>query len=229
MNPENTQENQYSGQSFTPNAGGESEEPFDYYWKPEIPDPDVMDRAFGEQSQLLLMQDQGMITPEWLLENQMSMSDLPKPLTEEELAMVDGFQAFQATYAQLLPAVGEYKKEIFKIESDKIDQWGYPMMNQLPDLYGFLWHNYSYMFDPNSGWWTVQPDEVMSIIGDYWRVAEFKERMEEEYEKQMKEYESAMEEYEQYQKDQEEAEEKNIDAMFKFGLNAKQSKKKMQQ
>lgn len=42
----------------------------------------------------------------------------------------------------------------------------------------------------------------------------------------MEEYNKAVQEWEQYEQDQEEAEEKNIDAMFKMGLNAKQTKKR---
>ena len=45
------------------------------------------------------------------------------------------------------------------------------------NTYKILWEHYNYLFDPAQNyWWTQEPNYVLNIISDMWKVADYKIR-----------------------------------------------------
>lgn len=187
MEPGN-QEEFYSEEvspSFTPSFTPQT--PVEYFKAYDMPDPDLMDRAFGDQAMTLNMVQMGMLTPEYMAANNLTNNDIPAPINEEESLLLDEYSNFQEIYQQYLPFIGENKKEIFFVPEDKIDEHGYPKTNELPELYGFLWTSYNNFFDPaNNYWWSQPASVIMDTCSTLWKVAEFSEQVtkqQEDYER----------------------------------------------
>lgn len=76
---------------------------------------------------------------------------------------------------ELLSAILEkFPKDLFFVPDVYRDGQGYPTIEDLPDLYLFLWNNYRQYFDMNGGW-VVTPHEVMSTLRELWQHAEYRE------------------------------------------------------
>lgn len=171
------------------------------------------------------------ITDEML--DQFEGCDLQTPLSESELYDLSIYQDFNTRLEQWIPFLVDpetgaqiHFKKTFFVPKDSIDEFGYPIVNNLPDLYNFLWTNCNYLFDPEQNyWWTVSCEEVMTICSDLWRFADFKERSDIEYAKQEAEYQKALIEWQAQEEKNAKEEEESTESLFRSAFNQKQGKK----
>lgn len=162
-----------------------------------------------------------------MLPEDTELDELPEPINEEDAMILGDYEDFMTVFENLTSVVAESPSTTFFVSKENTDEFGFPMTNNLPELYGFLWTNYNYLFNPDQNYWWSQPaDVVMNICSDLWMVADYTEQSKILYDKQIKEYEEAMAKYETDLEDQERLEEEEIAERFKLGLVGKQKNMK---
>lgn len=103
---------------------------------------------------------------------------------------------FMERHELFKPYIALIPKEIWYVPDECIDQFGYPNMMMLPDLYTYLWTAYNMFFNPDGSWATTS-STVMSTLGELWQHAEWRDRILDKERKEFEEWERKMREWEE--------------------------------
>lgn len=203
--------------------------PSDYFTPYPTPNIDTMYRHiyFTTYQPMILS---GLPIDEELM-GQFDGLDLSYPLTDDELFIMEDYNQFAARMEVALPTFyGEdgtqvYKKEDFLVTKDNIDEYGYPNVQIMTQLYAYLWNFKPELFNPEQNyWWADTPENVLWYCADYWRILTAIEVQQKEHEKALKEYEKELKKWEEEQARLAQDEEESTDSMFKAAFNQKQAK-----
>ena len=133
-------------------------------------------------------------------------------------------QEFLTRHEIFKPYICLIPKELWYVHPEYIDEFGYPVMNMLPDLYAYLWGTYQMFFNPD-GTWNTTSQTVMSTLGELWQHAEWRDRILEKENREMEEWERKMREWEEEYYDEDD-DGYGLDDAEKFGGSGKSKNKK---
>jgi peptide chain release factor subunit 3 len=119
--------------------------------------------------------------------------EVPKENTENETQLKH--EEFLGRHEMFKPYISLIPKEIWFVPQEFVDEFGYPVMAFLNDLYTYLWSTYNVFFT-ESGGWATNAETVMSTLGELWQHAEWRDRIIAKEQKEMEEWERKYKEWE---------------------------------
>jgi peptide chain release factor subunit 3 len=149
--------------------------------------------------------------------------EVAPPKKEIETEAIQKHAEFMERHDLFKPYICLYDKTLWFVPDEAIDQFGYPNMTMLPDLYMYLWNTYN-MFFNTDGQWATNAATIMSTLGELWQHAEWRDKI---IEKEQREFEAWEEQMREWEDDQEEEEGFNLeDDRFPSGKNKNKNKNK---
>lgn len=119
------------------------------------------------------------------------------PVQQSSTDAAQKHQEFLDRHEQFKPYISLLNRDLWYVPEDKIDQYGYPIMSQLPELYYYLWNTYGMMFFTPDGQWTKNSATIMSTLGELWMHAEWRDRIIEKEARDMEIWEKEMQEWQE--------------------------------
>lgn len=149
--------------------------------------------------------------------------EVPKESTNSEA--VQKHEEFLARHEMFKPYISLIPKDIWYVPPQYIDEFGFPIMACLQDLYTYLWTTYNVFFT-ETGAWATNAETVMSTLGELWQHAEWRDRIIAKEQREMEEWERKMREWEEEYGDEDEDGYGLDDADQYSGKKSKGKKKK---
>lgn len=118
------------------------------------------------------------------------------PIEDKNSEASQKHEEFLTRHEMFKPYISLIPKDIWFVPPQCIDEFGYPIMAYMTDLYTYLWTTYNVFFH-ETGAWAANAETVMSTLGELWQHAEWRDRIIAKEQREMEEWERKYREWEE--------------------------------